>query len=97
MFSWKSTLQEWLLPYFDQKGTRMCKVVWEIINIAVLIEVGLVINFCLSFHKNKKILSYSQAEIWSQGKLAHAALCVCTQPSMLINILRVCVCVWNAG
>lgn len=41
----------------------MCKVVWEIINIAVLIEVGLVINFCLSFHKNKKILSYSQAEI----------------------------------
>lgn len=31
----------------------MCEVVWEIINVTVLIEVGLGIHFCLSFHRNQ--------------------------------------------
>lgn len=80
--------------YLNQKGPGVGKGVWEIINFDVLTEVVLVIDFCLSFHKNKS-LSYSQAEIFSQGNWGHPALYACTQPSMLINNL--CVCVWNAG
>lgn len=74
---------------------------WEMINLAMLIEVVLVVHFCLSFHKNKKAfpIARQKFEVRGTGAMQPYMLVHNGLPWPLIFFLFTCLCVkcWLKG
>lgn len=73
----------------------------EMINLAMLIEVVLVIHFCISFHKNKKAfpIARQKFEVRGTGAMQPYTLVQNGLPCPLIffSLVRLCVKCWLKG